>query len=89
MMQLITTLVIGGLIGWVASLLAKSDNQMGCLWNIVVGILGAMLGTWLAGAVFHYYVQESTWNWPRFFVSVGGAVVLILGLRAIGLLRNR
>jgi uncharacterized membrane protein YeaQ/YmgE (transglycosylase-associated protein family) len=45
-MNLIIWLVIGGLIGWVASLLMRTDGQQGVLLNIVVGIVGALLGGW-------------------------------------------
>jgi uncharacterized membrane protein YeaQ/YmgE (transglycosylase-associated protein family) len=50
-MGLIVTLIIGGVIGWLASLVMKTSAQMGIIANIVVGIIGAMLGFWLAGAL--------------------------------------
>ena len=46
-MNLIIWLVVGGLIGWVASLIMKTDAQQGMFLNVVVGIVGAMLGGWL------------------------------------------
>ena len=50
-MGLIVTLIIGGVIGWLASLVMKTGAQMGIIANIVVGIIGAALGFWLAGAL--------------------------------------
>ena len=57
-MNFIIWLVVGGLIGWVASMVMKTDAQQGMILNIVVGIVGAMLGGWfladLLGAFFHH-----------------------------------
>jgi uncharacterized membrane protein YeaQ/YmgE (transglycosylase-associated protein family) len=50
-MGLIVTLIIGGVIGWLASLVMKTSAQMGIIANIVVGIIGAVLGFWLAGVL--------------------------------------
>ena len=44
---LIVWLIIGGIIGWLASLVMKTDGQQGILLNVVVGIVGAFLGGWL------------------------------------------
>ena len=47
-MNLIIWLVVGGLIGWVASLIMKTDAQQGLFLNVVVGIVGALIGAPLA-----------------------------------------
>ena len=47
----IVTLIVGGIIGWLASMLMKTDKQMGILANVVVGIIGSSLGFWLAGVL--------------------------------------
>ncbi len=44
---LIIWLVIGGIIGWLASLIMKTDAQQGIILNVVVGIIGALIGGWL------------------------------------------
>jgi uncharacterized membrane protein YeaQ/YmgE (transglycosylase-associated protein family) len=44
---LIVWLIIGGIIGWLASLVMKTDAQQGVLLNVVVGIIGSLLGGWL------------------------------------------
>jgi uncharacterized membrane protein YeaQ/YmgE (transglycosylase-associated protein family) len=45
-MNFIIWLVVGGLIGWVASMIMKTDAQQGVILNVVVGIVGSMLGGW-------------------------------------------
>ncbi len=46
-MNFIIWLVVGGLIGWIASKIMRTDAQQGVFLNIVVGIVGSMLGGWL------------------------------------------
>ncbi len=72
-MNFIIWLVVGGLIGWVASLIMRTDAQQGLLLNIVVGIIGALLGGWLISPL----IGEDTINSGDF--SVGGLVVSLLG----------
>ena len=45
-MNFIIWLVVGGLIGWVASMIMRTDAQQGVILNVVVGIVGSMLGGW-------------------------------------------
>jgi uncharacterized membrane protein YeaQ/YmgE (transglycosylase-associated protein family) len=78
-MNIILTLIVGGVIGWLASLLMKTNAQMGIIANIVVGIVGAALGHWLAGALGIVTVG-SLGAW---IVSIIGAVVLLAILKAL------
>ena len=78
-MGLIMTLIIGGVIGWLASLFMKTDAQMGIIANIVVGIIGAELGFWVAGTLGIVAVG-SVGAW---IISILGAVVLLAILRAL------
>jgi len=80
-MSLIVTLIIGGVVGWLASRLMKTDAQMGIIANIVVGIIGAALGHWLAGALGIVAVG-SVGAW---IVSIFGAVVLLVILKALNI----
>lgn len=48
-MDLIITILLGALAGWIASMIMKTDSQQGFLLDIVVGIIGASLGKWLFG----------------------------------------
>jgi uncharacterized membrane protein YeaQ/YmgE (transglycosylase-associated protein family) len=70
-MNLIIWLVVGGLIGWVASLLMRSPE--GILMNVVVGIVGAFIGGWLLSP----FLGAGTINSNDF--SLGGLVVSLLG----------
>jgi uncharacterized membrane protein YeaQ/YmgE (transglycosylase-associated protein family) len=80
-MGLIVTLIIGGVIGWLASLVMKTGGQMGIIANIVVGIIGAALGFWLAGAL-GIVALGSRGAWV---ISILGAVVLIAILKALNI----
>jgi uncharacterized membrane protein YeaQ/YmgE (transglycosylase-associated protein family) len=80
-MNLIITLIIGGVVGWLASLVMKSDAQMGMIANIVVGIAGSFLGMFLAGLI-GIAAENSI---VRFGVSLAGAALLIFLLRALGI----
>jgi len=83
-MDLIVTLIVGGLIGWLASLIMKTDAQMGILANILVGIIGSFLGHWLAGTMGLAVTGPARW-----LVSLLGAIVLIVIVQALGLFRPR
>ena len=80
-MGLLLSLIIGGIIGWLASLIMKTDAQMGIIANIVVGIVGSALGHFLAGVIGMAAYGAAA----RLIVSVVGAVLLIAILRALGL----
>jgi uncharacterized membrane protein YeaQ/YmgE (transglycosylase-associated protein family) len=81
-MNWIVLLVIGGVIGWLASLIMKTDSQMGIPGNIIVGIIGSVLGGWLAGVL-----GVAAGGAMVYVIAVLGAVVLIALLRAIGVFR--
>ena len=51
-MGLIVALIIGGIIGWLASIVMRTDAQQGILLNIVVGIVGSLIGSFLLGGFF-------------------------------------
>jgi len=79
MSSIILTLVVGGLVGWLGSLLMKTDGQMGILANIVVGIIGTSVGFWLAGNL-----GVAGGSVPvRWLIAVLGAVVLIFLLKLL------
>jgi uncharacterized membrane protein YeaQ/YmgE (transglycosylase-associated protein family) len=51
-MGLILALIIGGIIGWLASIVMRTDAQQGILLNIIVGIVGSLIGSFLLGGFF-------------------------------------
>lgn len=73
-MNLILWLVIGGIIGWLASIVMRTDAQQGILLNIVVGIVGAFLaGLVLSGGT----INNSDFSLSSLLASFLGAVVLL------------
>ena len=50
-MDLIINLIVGGIIGWLASVVMKTNNQMGVIANVIVGIIGSGLGAWVFSLV--------------------------------------
>ena len=76
---LIVALVVGGIVGWLASLLMKNRAQMGILANVVVGIVGSSLGHWLFG-VAGIAALGALGHWV---MAVAGAAVLIAVLKAL------
>lgn len=72
-------IVFGALVGWVASLIMKTDSQQGVLLNIVVGVVGAVVGGWLMNFLGESGV--SGFNLYSFGVALFGAVVLIASVK--------
>ena len=82
-MNWIITIVVGGIVGWLASMVMKTNAQMGLIANVVVGIVGSSLGFWLAGALgLAAYGAVAQW-----LVAVAGAAILIVILRALGIFK--
>jgi uncharacterized membrane protein YeaQ/YmgE (transglycosylase-associated protein family) len=77
-MNLIIWLVIGGILGWLASLVMKRDAQQGVILNVVVGIVGALLGGWLLSPLFGIAtINQNNFSLPSLGVSFLGAVILL------------
>jgi uncharacterized membrane protein YeaQ/YmgE (transglycosylase-associated protein family) len=77
-MNLIIWLVVGGLIGWIASLIMKTDAQQGLVLNVIVGIVGALLGGWLLSPLVGAgTVNQGDFSLMGLLVSLGGAIILL------------
>jgi len=77
-MNLIVWLVVGGIIGWIASLIMGTDAQQGILLNIIVGIVGAFLAGLLLSPLFGINtINQSNFSLPAMLVSLLGAVILL------------
>jgi uncharacterized membrane protein YeaQ/YmgE (transglycosylase-associated protein family) len=81
-MNLIVTLIIGGVIGWLASIVMKTNAQMGLIANIVVGIVGAWLGGWLAESF-----GIAAGGVGSYVIAVIGAMILIAILKVLGVFK--
>jgi uncharacterized membrane protein YeaQ/YmgE (transglycosylase-associated protein family) len=77
-MNLIILLVVGGIIGWVASIIMRTDAQQGVLLNIVVGIVGALLaGFLLSPMIGGAPITSGALNLSSILLSLLGAIVLL------------
>ena len=83
-MSLIISLVIGGIVGWLASIIMKTNAQMGWIANVLVGVVGSALGYWVAGLLG----IAATGGVVRFVIAIAGAVLLIVILRAPGVFKK-
>ena len=77
-MNLIIWLVVGGIVGWIASLIMKTDAQQGIILNVIVGIVGALI----AGFVLTPLLGQGTINSGDFSImgllmSLVGAIILL------------
>lgn len=81
----IVTLVIGGVVGWLASKVMKTDAQMGLLANVLVGVVGSTLGFWVSGLVG----IVPTGGIMRFVIAFGGAALLIFILQKAGFYKKK
>lgn len=80
-MGIILWIIFGALVGWIASLIMKTDGQQGSLLNIAVGIVGALLGGWIMS--FLGKTGVTGFNPYSFVVALLGAVVLIAIVKAL------
>jgi uncharacterized membrane protein YeaQ/YmgE (transglycosylase-associated protein family) len=83
-MNFILWIVLGALAGWIASIIMGRNDQMGCLSNIVVGIVGALIG----GFVMQSFGAQGVtgFNIPSLIVAVVGAIILLF---IVGLFQRR
>lgn len=72
----IIALVVGGVAGWLASLVMNRDASMGIFWNIVVGCVGSVIGNWVAG-YFGIAGSVQEFSITGLAVAVVGAVILL------------
>jgi uncharacterized membrane protein YeaQ/YmgE (transglycosylase-associated protein family) len=80
-MSLLLWIIFGALVGWVASLIMKTDHQQGPLLNIIVGIIGAVLGGWIMSLLGE--PGATGFNIYSFLVALLGAVVLIFAVKTV------
>lgn len=77
-MGLIILLIVGGIIGWVASMIMRTDGQQGIFLNVVVGIIGALLaGFIITPLIGGAPITSGAINIPSIIVSLVGAIVLL------------
>jgi uncharacterized membrane protein YeaQ/YmgE (transglycosylase-associated protein family) len=78
MMGLIIWLIVGGIIGWLASMIMKTDAQQGVLLNVVVGIIGALIGGWLIAPLIGGSTSTAGgFDIMGFIAALIGAIILL------------
>jgi uncharacterized membrane protein YeaQ/YmgE (transglycosylase-associated protein family) len=82
-MNWIVTIIVGAIVGWLASIVMKTNAQMGAIANILVGIIGSSLGFWLAG-ILGLAAGGPIVGW---LIAIAGAAILIFLLKAVGVFR--
>jgi uncharacterized membrane protein YeaQ/YmgE (transglycosylase-associated protein family) len=82
-MDWLAVIIVGGIIGWLASILMKTDAQQGIILNIVIGIIGSTFGRWLFADVLGIGAAYSSGalNLPGLLFGVLGAAILIAILK--------
>lgn len=70
-------LIVGGVVGWLASLIMKTDGQQGMLLNVIVGIVGAFIGGWVISPMVGVGTINEGISVGSIVVSLIGAVILL------------
>lgn len=78
MISLLVTLVLGGLAGWLASIIVNRNEQMGIFWNILVGIVGAILANFVLAPFIGIQADLATFSLSSFVMAVLGASLLLV-----------
>lgn len=77
-MNFIIWLIVGGLIGWVASMIMRTNAQQGVILNVVVGVIGALLGGWLLAPMLGTgTINSNDFSVAGLGVSLLGAIILL------------
>ena len=76
-MGLIIALIVGGVAGWLASLVMNRDASMGIFWNIVVGCVGSVVGNLIVGPLFGIGGSVQEFSLTGLLIAIVGAIVLL------------
>ncbi len=83
-MNTVIWLVIGGLIGWLASVFMGTNERQGIVLNVVVGVVGAFLGGWLFSGLFGTStINQGNFSLGALLVSFLGAVILLFVVKLV------
>ena len=81
-MGFLSWIIVGVLAGWIASMIMKTDASMGALANIVVGIIGALIGGWVVG-LFGINVMDGALRIESILTAILGSVILLAIVKAV------
>ena len=82
-MGIVSWIVVGLLAGWLAGLVVKGGGY-GLIGDIIIGVIGALLGGWIASYFFHMGDPISGINLPSILIAFAGAVIFVVILRLVG-----
>jgi uncharacterized membrane protein YeaQ/YmgE (transglycosylase-associated protein family) len=78
MINFIIWIVVGGFLGWLASIIMKTNSRQGMIADVIVGIVGAFVGGYFLSPLFNVStINEGNFSIPALLVSLGGAVILL------------
>lgn len=78
MINFLIWIILGGILGWIASMIMRTDAQQGTLLNIIVGIVGAFLAGMFLSPLFGVAtINQNNFSLPSLLVSLLGAVILL------------
>jgi uncharacterized membrane protein YeaQ/YmgE (transglycosylase-associated protein family) len=76
-MGILVWLIVGGVVGWLASIIMRTDAQQGILLNVIVGIVGALLAGFIVSPMVGVGTINEGISLATFLVSLLGAVILL------------
>ena len=77
MLSWIIAIIVGGVAGWIASMIMGRDASMGIFWNIIVGLIGSLIGNWVGNALLGVGGPFGSFSLEGFLVAILGAVILL------------
>jgi uncharacterized membrane protein YeaQ/YmgE (transglycosylase-associated protein family) len=78
MINFLIWIIVGAVIGWIASIIMKTNSRQGLIADIIVGIVGAFVGGYFLSPLFNVgTINEGDFSLPALLVSLGGAVILL------------
>ena len=78
MINFLIWIIAGALIGWLASIIMKTNDRQGLIADIIVGIVGAFVGGYFLSPLFNVStINEGNFSIPALLVSLGGAIILL------------
>jgi len=78
MINFLIWIILGGILGWIASMIMRTDAQQGTLLNIIVGIVGAFLAGMFLSPLFGVAtINQNNFSLPSLLVSLLGAIILL------------
>ncbi len=82
-MDIFAWIVLGAIAGWLAGLLVKGDEGLGIIGHILLGIVGALVGGFLAGVIFKADPIDGVFDFSSIAVATIGAVLVVIVVSAL------